>query len=102
MDIRSSLAARQIEDRSEWGVNASGAVMLSVPHCLPSPPHGVTLRGGLFTVDYDIGSFCVPVPDYVSPFLAEAPTVLLVTLRRTNIVNERDVFVRRPEPETGD
>jgi len=103
MDFRASLAARQIGDRSEWSVNAQGALMLSVPHVLPSPPSRISVKTGGCEVDYDgVGSFPVPVPTLIAPFLANAPTVLLVTFRRTNIVSERDVFVNHKDMETGD
>jgi hypothetical protein len=103
MDFRASVAARQISDRSEWSVNAAGALMLSIPHCLPSAPEKLTLSGGVCRVDFGTnGSFPVPVPDIVAPFLDRAATVLLVTFRRTNIVYETDVFVDRGGPETGE
>jgi hypothetical protein len=94
MDFRNAVAARQIAERAEWAVNASGGLMLSVPHCLPSAPDGVSLTESGCTVDFGDLSFSVPVPDFISPFLSVAPTVLLVTFKRTNIVTEKDVFVR--------
>lgn len=101
MDFRNSIAARQIGDRSEWAVNAQGALMLSVPHVLPHPPSGISFRHGACTVDFDgAGSFPVPVPSLIAPFLAKAPTVLLVTFKRTNIVSEKDVFVSHEGTET--
>lgn len=94
MDFRNAIAARQIADRSEWAINASGGLMLSVPHCMPRTPDAVTVTGDVCTVDYGKDSFPVAVPDFVVPFLSAAPTVLLVTFKRTNIVIEKDVFVR--------
>jgi hypothetical protein len=95
MGFRNAVAARQIAERSEWGVNASGDVMLSVPHCMPTAPDGVTLsEASGCTVDFGDLSFAVPVPDFIHPFLSAAPTLLLVTFKRTNIVIEKDVFVR--------
>jgi hypothetical protein len=94
MNFRNAVAARRIEERSEWGVNASGDLMLSVPHCMPTAPDGVSVSKTGCTVDFGDLSFSVPVPDFISPFLSAAPTVLLVTFKRTNIVTEKDVFVR--------
>lgn len=103
MNFRASLAARQIGDRSEWSVNAHGALMLSVPHVFPSPPSGISVKPEACEVDYDgVGSFPVPVPPLIAPFLAKAPTVLLVTFRRTNIVSERDIFVSHKDMGTGE
>ncbi|NTF18185.1 hypothetical protein G6L37_07180 [Agrobacterium rubi] len=103
MDFRTSIVARQISDRTEWAVNAQGALMLSVPHVLPSPPNGISVIDGRCTADYGAaGCFPVPVPALIAPFLESAATILLVTFRRTNIVSERDVFVNREGAKIGE
>jgi hypothetical protein len=98
MDFRTAVAARQLSERSEWAVNAVGAVMLSVPHCMPSDPVSISVKGSACKVDYESASFEIPVPALILPFLKASATVLLVTFRRTNIVIEKDVFVRHLEP----
>lgn len=98
MGFRNTIAARQIAERAEWAVNASGGLMLSVPHCMPTAPDAISAMESECTVDYGDLSFTVPVPDFVVPFLSAAPTVLLVTFKRTNIVIEKDVFVRHRQP----
>lgn len=98
MDFRNAIAARQITERSEWAVNAAGSLMLSVPHCMPEAPDTISVKDSRCAVDYGSASFDVPVPDFIWPFLSAAPTVLLVTFKRTNIVIEKDVFVRHRQP----
>lgn len=98
MDFRNAIAAREIAERSEWAVNASRALMLSVPHCMPEAPDAISVKDSRCTVDYGSASFDITVPDFIWPFLRGAPTVLLVTFKRTNIVIEKDVFVRHRQP----
>lgn len=77
--------------------------MLSVPHVLAAPPSGITLNSNGCLLNYDgAASFAISVPELIAPFLSKAPTVLLVTFRRTNIVSERDVFVNREDAATGE
>lgn len=96
MAFRNSIAQKQIADRSEWAINASGALMLSVPHVFPDEPTGLSFKAGVCSISCGpSGTFAIDVPDLVRPFLDHTATVLLVTFRRTNIVSERDVFVDR-------
>lgn len=100
--IRSAVIVRQLAEKSEWAVNATEEVLLSIPHCTPARPSGI--QPGLFdcTLSFDDGSgFSIPVPPFIRPFLRKAPTVLVVAFRRTNIISEIDVFVQHGETEMG-
>lgn len=102
MKVRYALMLRQLVERSQWSVNATKEVLLSIPHCSPSRPSGLEMKGGGYILSFDDGStFQVPVPAFVKPFLSQVATVLVVTFRRTNIVNEIDIFVTRGETVSG-
>ena len=102
LGIRRSLAARQIADRSEWAVNAVGAVMLAVPQVGYGPPSsllaGETGAAIAFGADEP---FEVPVQELVRPFLERAHTVLVVSFKRTRIVGETTLFVTRRDDRRG-